>query len=76
MFSFFVFRNIYDIISKNEDKKMIDYKMTQKDIEEWCLNHICSKCKYNDVYCKIRNNIFEKCENCKNRLCEKCEFYK
>ena len=55
---------------------MYDYKMTQKDIEEWCLNHICSKCQYNDVYCRIRDNIFEKCENCKDRLCEKCEFYK
>lgn len=57
---------------------MINGKLTQKDITEWCSSHYCNEhnCEYLRNYCHIREYALEECNECISNNCRSCKNYK
>lgn len=57
---------------------MIDDKLTQKDISEWCSNHECmsESCEYMANYCHIKEYTLKACNECVKNNCRGCKNYK
>lgn len=57
---------------------MIDGKLTQKDVTEWCSSHVCNEhdCEYMRGYCHIREHVIDECNDCIRGYCRNCKNYK
>lgn len=57
---------------------MIDGKLTQKDVTEWCSFHVCNEhdCEYMRGYCHIREHVVDECNECTRGYCRDCKNYK
>lgn len=58
---------------------MIDGKLTQKDVTEWCRNHKCTDedCKYMiNGGCYILDYTIDSCQYCIDGICRGCRHYK
>lgn len=56
---------------------MLNNKLTQKDVTQWCSSHYCNEhdCKYMSEYCHIREFVIDKCNECIDKSCKKCDKY-
>lgn len=57
---------------------MINGKLTQKDVTEWCSSHYCNEhnCEYMREYCHIREHVIDECNECIKGNCKRCDKYK
>ncbi len=56
---------------------MIDGRLTQKDITQYCSSHYCNEhdCEYMKEYCHIREFVLTECNECLEGRCKDCRYY-